>query len=106
MRTMSPGATVNACVIGLVVEPTGLIRSASIRRDARYPRMAACRSGTTAEGDVPVGAHPVGPAARRIRIPESTCRGTDHETKREDFEREAIPHLDLLYRYGMRLTGD
>ena len=31
---------------------------------------------------------------------------TDHETKREDFEREAIPHLDLLYRYGLRLTGD
>ena len=31
---------------------------------------------------------------------------THHETKRENFEREAIPHLDLLYRYGLRLTGD
>ncbi len=26
--------------------------------------------------------------------------------KREAFEREAIPHLDTLYRYGTRLTGD
>ncbi len=31
---------------------------------------------------------------------------TNDETKRENFEREAIPHLDLLYRYGLRLTGD
>lgn len=36
----------------------------------------------------------------------NTESATDHETKREDFEREAIPHLDLLYRYGLRLTGD
>ena len=43
-----------------------------------------------------------------LRIPEvnvmsesiSTAESaTHHETKRENFEREAIPHLDLLYRY-------
>jgi RNA polymerase sigma-70 factor (ECF subfamily) len=31
---------------------------------------------------------------------------TDDGIKRENFEREAIPYLDLLYRYGLRLTGD
>lgn len=36
----------------------------------------------------------------------NTESATDQEIKREDFEREAIPHLDLLYRYGLRLTGD
>ena len=30
----------------------------------------------------------------------------DDQIKRENFEREAVPHLDLLYRYGLRLTGD
>ncbi len=35
----------------------------------------------------------------------TTESATDHDTKREDFEREAIPHLDLLYRYGLRLTS-
>ncbi len=31
---------------------------------------------------------------------------TNDRIKRENFEREAIPHLDLLYGYGLRLTGD
>ncbi len=31
---------------------------------------------------------------------------TNDRIKRENFEREAIPHLDLLFGYGLRLTGD
>ncbi len=36
----------------------------------------------------------------------TTESATDDGIKLENFEREAIPHLDLLYRYGLRLTGD
>ncbi len=36
----------------------------------------------------------------------TTESATDDGIKRENFEREAIPHLDLLYHYGLRLTGD
>ena len=27
-------------------------------------------------------------------------------TKHQEFEREAVPHMDLLYNYALRLTGD
>ena len=30
----------------------------------------------------------------------------NHERQQESFEREALPYLDSLYRYGLRLCGD
>ncbi len=36
----------------------------------------------------------------------TTESATDDGIKLENFEREAIPHLDLLYGYGLHLTGD
>ncbi len=36
----------------------------------------------------------------------TTVSATADGIKLETFEREAIPHLDLLYGYGLRLTGD
>ncbi len=36
----------------------------------------------------------------------TTESARDDAIKLENFEREAIPHLDLLYHYGLRLTGD
>ncbi len=36
----------------------------------------------------------------------SPTNNRDTEQKHEDFQREAIPHMDILYNYALRLTGN
>ena len=31
---------------------------------------------------------------------------TDHKAVHKEFEREALPHMDILYNYALRMTGD